>query len=173
MSTVADAVGAGKWFWRAYLSVERDAANSNQPLNARDRIGTGPGTTRPARSSRTASANCTPARVTRRCSSTSAEWINGQWTGSPSPVQHDILTGSNADGTVMDGFTCADWTSASAAAVGQVGHSDGMGPGRALPARWRHGIPLTPIRTAPTRHRAAAPGAFTVSPGRSLMGVGD
>ena len=39
---LADAVGAGKWFWRAYLSVERDASNNNQPTNARDRIGTGP-----------------------------------------------------------------------------------------------------------------------------------
>ena len=28
--------------WRAYLSVERDATNDNQPTNARDRIGTGP-----------------------------------------------------------------------------------------------------------------------------------
>ena len=56
--------------------------------------------------------------------------INGQWTGSPAPVQHDILTGSNADGTLMAGFTCADWTSASDTAVGQVGHSDGMGPGQ-------------------------------------------
>ena len=56
--------------------------------------------------------------------------INGQWTGSPSPNEHDILTGSNPDGTLMAGFTCADWTSGSAADVGQVGHSDGMGPGQ-------------------------------------------
>ena len=54
--------------------------------------------------------------------------INGQWTGSPSPVQHDILTGSNADGTLMAGFTCSDWTTDSAAVAAQVGHSDGLGP---------------------------------------------
>ena len=54
--------------------------------------------------------------------------INGQWTGSPAPVEHDILTGSNADGTVAAGLTCADWTSASADVAAQVGHSDGMGP---------------------------------------------
>ena len=54
--------------------------------------------------------------------------INGQWTGSPTPVQHDILTGSNADGTLLAGMTCADWTSGSAGATAQVGHSDGMGP---------------------------------------------
>src|ERR1700754_999681 len=38
--------------------------------------------------------------------------INGQWSGSPSPVEHDMLTGSNADGTLLPGMTCADWTSA-------------------------------------------------------------
>ncbi len=54
--------------------------------------------------------------------------INGQWTGSPTPNQHDVLTGSNADGTLMPGFTCSDWTSASATVSARVGHSDGMGP---------------------------------------------
>ena len=57
-----------------------------------------------------------------------AQRINGQWTGSPSPVQHDILTGSNADGTLAAGLTCADWTSASTTLAAQVGHSDGLGP---------------------------------------------
>ena len=54
--------------------------------------------------------------------------INGQWTGSPSPVEHDILTGSNVDGTLATGQTCADWTSDSASLTALVGHSDGMGP---------------------------------------------
>ena len=128
---LADSVGAGNRFWRAYLSVERDASNNNQPTNARDRIGTGPWN------------NATGALVANNVGELHArsgdaslfvdergQRINGQWTGSPSPVQHDILTGSNADGTLMRGFTCADWTSASAADVGQVGHSDGMGPGQ-------------------------------------------
>jgi hypothetical protein len=39
-----------------------------------------------------------------------------------------VLTGSNADGTLMAGLTCADWTSDSTAVAAQVGHSDGMGP---------------------------------------------
>ena len=56
--------------------------------------------------------------------------INGQWTGSPSPVEHDILTGSNPDGTLAPGLTCADWTSASTTVAAQVGHSDGLGPGQ-------------------------------------------
>src|SRR5688500_7270720 len=39
---LAESVGQGNRFWRAYLSVERDASNNNQPTNARDRIGIGP-----------------------------------------------------------------------------------------------------------------------------------
>src|SRR5687768_13987806 len=39
---LAAAAGQGSRTWRAYLSVERDPANGNQPTNARDRIGTGP-----------------------------------------------------------------------------------------------------------------------------------
>jgi len=128
---LAAAVGQGSKTWRAYLSVERDASNNNQPTNARDRIGTGPWrnvnnvvvannlTELHARSGDAA------VFVDER-----GQRINGQWTGSPSPVEHDIMTGSNADGTLMPGFTCADWTSASAAFVGQVGHSDGLGPGQ-------------------------------------------
>ncbi len=128
---LADSVGAGNRFWRAYLSVERDASNSNQPVNARDRIGIGPwhnatgalvANTLTERHARTGDASLfVDERGVR---------INGQWTGSPAPVQHDILTGSNADGTLMTGFTCNDWTSSAATAVAQVGHSDGMGPGQ-------------------------------------------
>jgi len=123
------AAGQGGRTWRAYLSVERDATNANQPTHARDRIGTGPwynayGTLVANNvadlHSRTGDVNVFVDEVGRR--------INGQWTGSPSPVQHDIMTGSNADGTLMPGFTCADWTSDSVAFVAQVGHSDGLGP---------------------------------------------
>lgn len=54
--------------------------------------------------------------------------INGQWQGSPTPNEHDVLTGSNADGTVRAGFTCMDWTSDATNLMAQVGHSDGLGP---------------------------------------------
>ena len=128
---LADSVGAGNRFWRAYLSVERDASTNNQPVNARDRIGIGPW----HNATGTLVAN-NLAELHSRTGEASlfvnerGQRINGQWTGSPAPVQHDVLTGSNADGTLLRGFTCADWTSSSAADVGQVGHSDGMGPGQ-------------------------------------------
>ena len=116
--------------WRAYLSVERDADNGNQPTNARSRIGTGPW--------HNAAGALVAANVTELHARTGdaavflderGQRINGQWPNSPSPIEHDILTGSNADGTLLAGATCGDWTSDAATATGQVGHSDGLGPG--------------------------------------------
>src|SRR5690606_18380371 len=43
------------------------------------------------------------------------------------PNQHDILTGSNEDGTLASGMTCSDWTS-NGDGQAMVGHSDRMGP---------------------------------------------
>ena len=126
---LASAVGQGGRTWRAYLSVERDASNANQPTHAKDRIGTGPwynvnlqllANNVAELHSRTGDAALFLDERGQR--------INGQWTGSPSPVEHDILTGSNSDGTLMAGMTCSDWTSDSASVAAQVGHSDGMGP---------------------------------------------
>ena len=57
-----------------------------------------------------------------------AQRINGQWADSPVPNEHDILTGSHPDGTVLAGKTCGDWTSDSPELKAQVGHSDGLGP---------------------------------------------
>jgi Protein of unknown function (DUF1554) len=126
---LAIAAGLGGFPWRAYLSVERDPTNGNRPTHAKDRIGTGPwhnvnlqliANNLTELHSRTGDANLFLTEGGQR--------VNGQWTGSPGPNEHDILTGSNADGTVAAGLTCSDWTSDSASAIGQVGHSDGMGP---------------------------------------------
>ena len=126
---LASAAGFGGRTWRAYLSVERDPANGNQPTHARDRIGTGPW-----RNAAGVTVASSVAELHARSGDAAVfvdergQRINGQWSGSPSPIEHDILTGSNADGTLAAGLTCADWTSDSATVVGQVGHSDGMGP---------------------------------------------
>ena len=126
---LATAAGQGSRTWRAYLSAERDAANNNQPTHARDRIGAGPW----RNANNVVIANNVAELHARTGDATlfldeRGGRINGQWTGSPSPVEHDILTGSNADGTVAAGLTCSDWTSASDTLSAQVGHSDGMGP---------------------------------------------
>jgi hypothetical protein len=128
---LATAAGHGGRTWRAYLSVERDAANNNQPTHAKDRIGTGPwfnsslvlvSMSNTALHARTGDAALFLDERGQR--------INGQWTGSPGPNEHDILTGSNADGTLLAGSTCADWTSGSGGDASRVGHSDGFGPGQ-------------------------------------------
>ena len=126
---LAAAVGQGGRTWRAYLSVERDTANGNQPTHARDRIGSGPW----FNANGVAVANSVTELHTRTGDASlfvdeRSQRINGQWTGSPTPIEHDILTGSNADGTAAAGLTCENWTSASATIAAQVGHSDGMGP---------------------------------------------
>ena len=126
---LATAAGFTGGVWRAYLSVEHDASNGNRPTNARDRIGPGPW----RNVNGTVVAN-TLAELHARTGDPSVfvdehgKRINGQWTGSPAPVEHDILTGSNTDGTLAVGLTCGDWTSASTDLAAQVGHADGLGP---------------------------------------------
>ena len=128
--TLGNAAGVLNKSWRAYLSVERDADNGNRPTDARSRIGNGPW--RNAKGGIVA--NSLADLHARRGDSTlfldeKGQPINGQWTGSPSPVEHDIMTGSSADGTLLPGLTCGDWTSDATTTFGQVGHSDGLGPG--------------------------------------------
>jgi hypothetical protein len=126
---LATAVGHGQRTWRAYLSLDADPDNGNRPTDARSRIGNGPWF------------NISGDKVANNLGELHArqgdaiiflnergERINGQWTGSPTPNQHDILTGSSTDGTLLPGMTCADWTSDSSTQRTQVGHSDGFGP---------------------------------------------
>jgi hypothetical protein len=127
---LASAVGAGTRTWRAYLSAERDPDNGNRPTDARSRIGSGPWVNA---NGVTVAGNLT--ELHSRGGNVDVfldergQRINGQWSGSPTPNEHDILTGSTAEGTVMAGLTCSDWTSGSADVAAQVGHSDGLGAG--------------------------------------------
>jgi hypothetical protein len=127
--SLALGAGLGSRKWQAYLSVEHDPDNGNGPTDARNRIGAGPWIN---------AAGATVGRSVEELHARSGDAalfvdemgqrINGQWPGSPSPVEHDILTGSTGDGRLLAGMTCSDWTSASASQAAQVGHSDGLGP---------------------------------------------
>jgi uncharacterized protein DUF1554 len=126
---LAQTAGYGRRSWRAYLSAERDPENGNGPTDARDRIGGGPW----YNANHMLVANAVAELHSRTGDAAvfvdeRGQRINGQWTGSPRPVEHDILTGSNADGTLAAGRTCADWTSESPTVTALVGHSDGLGP---------------------------------------------
>jgi hypothetical protein len=123
--SLASDVGAGSKTWHAYLST----GTVGSPSNARDRIGSGPwynakgvmvAQDLSALHARTGDANVFIDEHGHK--------INGHWTGSPTPVQHDILTGSNAQGELLPDNTCSDWTSNSSALQAMVGHSDGLGP---------------------------------------------
>jgi hypothetical protein len=132
---LAAAVGLGSKTWRAYLSVEVDPDNAGGPTHARDRIGTGPWyNVNDALLANDLDALHARSGDAELFIDENGEKINGQWAGSPTPVEHDILTGTRPDGTVAPGMTCADWTSDMMGTSAQIGHSDGLGPGMASSA---------------------------------------
>lgn len=124
---LADKAGAGDKTWHAYLSVEDDG--NGQPIHAKDRIGQGPWYN--AKLVMLA-ANLDELHTLDGDHTLfldeNGEMVPGQWPDSPDPNEHDILTGTNKDGTVAAGKTCADWTSEDSMLFAQVGHSDGLGP---------------------------------------------
>ena len=124
---LAAAVGAGARTWRAYLSAEKGP--DDQPVHARDRIGAGPwyNADLVMIAADVADLHTKDGDADLFLDENGAK-VPGQWEGSPGPNQHDILTGTNLDGTVAAGKTCADWTSDDPALFAQVGHSDGLGP---------------------------------------------
>jgi hypothetical protein len=133
---LAAAVGHGDKTWRAYLSVEEGP--DSMPVHAKDRIGSGPW--------HNADGVLIAADLTELHSregdanvfvDENGERVPGQWQGSPTPNVHDILTGSNRDGTLNAGYTCEDWTSEAQDLTAWVGHSDGLGPGGSSEANYR------------------------------------
>jgi hypothetical protein len=137
---LADAVGAGSRSWRAYLSTS--AADGQAAVNARDRIGSGPWYN--AKGVR-AAANLAELHgetspLSKQISLTErGDTVNGR---GDSPNRHDILTGSQQDGTAFSGTTdrtCANWTSGGDGSA-QVGHHDRVGGGE-RPTSWNSAHP--------------------------------
>ena len=132
---LAEAVGAGDLEWRAYLSTI--ATETNPAVNARDRIGTGPwynanGIMVAKGIDDLHSENNNLNKETSI--SEKGEVINGR---GDSPNMHDILTGSQLDGTAFtgEGYTnCGNWTSSGEGSA-QVGHHDRTGGGQ-NPTSW-------------------------------------
>jgi hypothetical protein len=113
--------------WHAYLSTQ--AADGKLAVNARDRIGKGPwqnvkGTVvaKDVADLHSASNNLTK----QTALSEKGEIINGR---GDTPNRHDVLTGSQPDGTAFGpeaDRTCKNWTSSMQGAA-MLGHSDRMG----------------------------------------------
>ena len=127
--SLAAAVGAGNRTWRAYLSTT--ASGGEPAVNARDRIGSGPwynynGVMVAQDVDDLHSENN---KLGKEGSvSEKGEPINGR---GDTPNKHDILTGSDLDGTVFVGdgdTTCGNWTSNGEGSA-RVGHHDRTGGG--------------------------------------------
>lgn len=134
--TLATAAGAGSRTWHAYLSTS--AAAGQPAVNARDRIGKGPWF------------NAKGQQIARDVTDLHGDTLEQARRGNnlnrvtgmdekgaavkgvgDSPNQHDILTGSQLDGTAFtDGadHTCQNWTSSSTGTA-QLGHFDRTGGG--------------------------------------------
>jgi hypothetical protein len=126
---LAQSVGRGSGTWRAYLSTS--ATGGAAAVNARDRIGSGPwhNAKGVAAAESVADLHSDKNNLTKETSiNEKGEVVNGR---GDTPNRHDILTGSNPDGTAMPGdadHTCGNWTSSGEGSA-QVGHHDRIGGG--------------------------------------------
>lgn len=124
--SLAAAVGGGNDTWRAYLSTSASAGSP--AVNARDRIGRGPWQNAKgvviARNLDELHGNN---NLTKQTALTEkGQVVNGR---GDTPNMHDILTGSQPDGTAFAGSddrTCGNWTK-SGEGHAQVGHHDRLG----------------------------------------------
>jgi hypothetical protein len=120
---LAEAAGAGHRTWRAYLSTQGVGA-----VNARDRIGSGPW------------ANANGVIMATGVDNLHYDNSNFNWQytldengdqfasriETPDFTEHDVLTGSQLDGTAFppgEDQTCSNWTSNSEGSA-RVGHAD-------------------------------------------------
>ncbi len=121
---LAETAGAGERTWRAYLSTSGDDA-----VNARDRIGEGPWVN--AKGEQIAASVDELHSDANKISKATALDEKGQTVKGrgDEPNQHDILTGSQPDGTAFTGsedMTCSNWTSSGEGAA-MTGHHDRIG----------------------------------------------
>ncbi|MEW6721519.1 MAG: lectin [Thermodesulfobacteriota bacterium] len=130
--TLAESAGAGGKKWRAYLSTQGPGA-----VNARDRIGKGPWVNAKGVvvAKDVAELHGPANNLNKQTALTEkGEIVNGR---GDKPNRHDILTGSQPDGTAFGpeaDRTCANWTSSGKGAA-MVGHHDRMGLDDSAPAK--------------------------------------
>ncbi|CEJ11309.1 hypothetical protein BN1110_01597 [bacterium YEK0313] len=127
---LAQAAGAGNRTWRAYLSTQGAGA-----VNARDRIGRGPWqNARGAVIAKDVAELHGTNNLNKQTALTErGEPVNGR---GDTPNMHDILTGSQADGTAFAGTddrTCGNWTRSGEGSA-MVGHHDRQGLNTEPPA---------------------------------------
>jgi hypothetical protein len=121
---LAEAAGAGGKTWRAYLSTSGEGG-----VNARDRIGAGPWVNAKGVEI-AASVDELHAETNKINKETALDESGNTVKGrGDEPNQHDILTGSQRDGTAFaagEDMTCGNWTSSGEGAA-MTGHHDLIG----------------------------------------------
>lgn len=131
--SLAQAAGAGKRTWHAYLSTQAPALSDPNFVNARDRIGSGPwqnakGVVIARNVDELHSAG---SKLTKETAlDEKGRLVNGR---TEKPNTHDILTGSRPDGTAFPGapfpdMTCGNWTRSGPDGSAMLGHHDRVGP---------------------------------------------
>jgi hypothetical protein len=143
---LAASVGAGGNTWRAYLSTQSPGA-----VNARDRIGKGPWMNAKGVivAKDVAELHGTNNLNKQTALTEKGDGVNGV---GDSPNRHDVLTGSQADGTAFPGAddrTCKNWTSSTQGAA-MLGHLDRRGLNADAPAN-------DPSRTWNSAHPSRGP----------------
>jgi hypothetical protein len=133
---LAQAAGAGGKTWRAYLSTQ--AQGGAAAVNARDRIGRGPWRNAKGEviAASVAELHGEANNLNKQTALTEkGEVVKGR---GDQPNQHDILTGSQPDGTAFaagEDRTCGNWTKSGAEGAAMVGHHDRMGLNDLPPAK--------------------------------------
>ncbi len=132
--TLAAAAGAGNRTWRAYLSAQ--PLGGKPGVNARDRIGAGPWQNAKGVVVASDVAQLHGANNLSKASSLTetGATINGR---GDTPNTHDVLTGSQPNGTFIAGdanSTCSNWTQGEKGAA-MVGHHDRSGLDDSVPAK--------------------------------------
>jgi hypothetical protein len=133
---LAQASGAGGKTWRAYLSTQ--AAGGAAAVNARDRIGAGPWRNAKGAviASSVADLHGGAANLTKQTAlNEKGEPVNGR---GDTPNQHDMLTGSQPDGTAFgpgEDRTCGNYTESGTEGAVMVGHHDRTGLDESPPAK--------------------------------------
>jgi len=137
-TTLAEAAGVNGKTWRAYLST-----TGSDGVNAKDRIGTGPwhNANGVQVASSVADLHSDNNKLSKENSiSAQGKQINGR---GDDPNRHDILTGSQMDGTAgaddVD-TNCQNWTSNDGNGSALVGHHDREGGGT-NPTSWNSAHP--------------------------------
>ena len=124
--SLAQAAGASGKTWHAYLSTST--------VDAKSRIGNGPWynfkgelIAQNVADLHTADKNKISAATALTEKGTAPNYLAGNPPAAVAqPLQHDILTGTNEDGT-KNADTCKDWTVGDASAKAMLGHADRLG----------------------------------------------